>query len=833
MKIFNYRQILILIFALLCALSLEGQIPTAPRADWRLIPLQASATSHSTELAAAFSSGNSLQDIPLAFGESWTVTLQIPATPVGGMFTFALRLDGKIHTNNPYTVTAETSLNSSNGTDGDWENHLVSLYRPNQRSQRLQKVSFDHQARWLKITITNDGAPTNPSIPAGVNGKLIDLGLYQFSADGRNDYWLCVGASIQERGVHQGLFREQVNTNNGMDPVIFNVAIGGYRTNNWYDMAPLSYPNNLLKQVLDDHPHARYVAIHIGGNNVSAERPYVSKDSDSGDSQLAEQLEGIIQQIIAAGKYPIVSRISYRNYTSTPSVNNGANQENGSLPYNTNIVDPLITQYLPEQVNPSTGVSYVDAYGYFFEKPELISSDGVHMVGLANYEPSPEESVWSTAIWANMASPLVHRKPTFIKHPLDTQAQLGDSVELSVEVAESDVSYQWLKNGVVMPNETSASLRISNVQNSDLESYQVLVNRQDAPAYPSNVARIALPELRRDTNTLNLDFGGVVTANPSNNQHWNQVDSHTPGTSYAAGTLVNELGNLLPTIGLTLTHTDMGSDTGIHDEINTTPLMVPNGTPYPLNAAGDGFYVRGSGSNGPRTITLTVSGLNSSDLLSLHFFGTRNYSTSTRIATFTVVGAETTVGNLDTKQNSSTLLSFENIQPALDGTLSVTFSATAESNYAYWNTLQIVKRSIIGMSYTAWQTVHLPELSYDEVERSALGDPDSDDVANLIEFFTSSDPTDATTPSLESTVSNYQDGSGKYIAYEYNRSKNAAVSTIYQVSENLIDWYNTTLEEVVVDADVYSDGTVERIRVLLPMDEEHPKQFIRTKIILI
>lgn len=112
--------------------------------------------------------------------------------------------------------------------------------------------------------------------------------------------------------------------------------------------------------------------MHIGGNNVTDTRPYSA-------ATLAE-LQGIstgINQIIglieAAGHKLFMASISYRYYDD-----GSASEEDGSLPYNQNIIEPIIKNRLPDSWDFVKNKPRFDMYNWTKDNPDLMSADGVH-----------------------------------------------------------------------------------------------------------------------------------------------------------------------------------------------------------------------------------------------------------------------------------------------------------------------------------------------------------------------------------------------------------------------------------------------------------------------
>lgn len=268
----------------------------------------------------------------------------------------------------------ERSTNSSTGNDGDWKQEAVVLPKA-----KLDKFVFDSPAStWWRVR----WAFRRSVEPSAF--KVTDIGLYRLDIPGRKDYWLTIGASIQAQSIRNSVFKAMVRERYpGYDPVMFNLAVGGWRS------------DHLLKALpgfLKAHPYASYVCIHIGGNNVSQKRPY-----PGGAEELKADLVAILEMIKASGKIPILSRLSYRAYKGDKPV---PPEENGSGPYVTNIYDPLIKQYCQDFFDAESGKGIVDAYGWFKEHPEELSADGIHV------NPKGAES-WNR-LWAEKAGSVIY-----------------------------------------------------------------------------------------------------------------------------------------------------------------------------------------------------------------------------------------------------------------------------------------------------------------------------------------------------------------------------------------------------------------------------------------
>ena len=86
-----------------------------------------------------------------------------------------------------------------------------------------------------------------------------------------------------------------------------------------------------------------------------------------------------------------------------PAGNAGAvpPEENGSLPYNINVHDPMIAELCPLFYDAQAGRGRVDPYNWLKSHPEQLSPDGVHLTPVGRRE-------W-TRLWAEQAGSVVYR----------------------------------------------------------------------------------------------------------------------------------------------------------------------------------------------------------------------------------------------------------------------------------------------------------------------------------------------------------------------------------------------------------------------------------------
>ena len=336
-----------------------------PRKHWRLIPTTTRTAPGTGDLATALAAG---RDGTLhATGPALWFAIELPAIRMPVMLTFTWSPPRRPR--HPAVFAVEVSTRSGKGP---WRR----IGTGQTQGRRLEKVvvASHHNARWVRVRL--EGAAAR---------DLRDVGLYTLDSAGRNDYWLFVGASILSAAIDHRTFKDMVQRRHGHDPVVFNRAVGGWGVDDLVGALP---------GILADHPWARYVAIHIGGNDVSANRPY-----PGGAGPLARKLTAAIALVRSAGKIPVLSRLSYRAYRKRFPV---PPEINGSGPYVKHVYDPLIRQSCPEFYDTRRSRGIVDAYGWFRDHPDEIGRDGIH--------PNRAGRRSWNRLWAEQAGAVVYGK---------------------------------------------------------------------------------------------------------------------------------------------------------------------------------------------------------------------------------------------------------------------------------------------------------------------------------------------------------------------------------------------------------------------------------------
>lgn len=114
--------------------------------------------------------------------------------------------------------------------------------------------------------------------------------------------------------------------------------------------------------------------VHTGGNNVSANRPW-----PGGQAAFQNSYDTLMQQLAASADRVVPLPLTKRLYPSAPAVVHGdtASEENGSKPYNENIIYPAIQSRAPDWRN-APGAPYVNPYELAHRYPQLLNSDGIH-----------------------------------------------------------------------------------------------------------------------------------------------------------------------------------------------------------------------------------------------------------------------------------------------------------------------------------------------------------------------------------------------------------------------------------------------------------------------
>ncbi len=259
----------------------------------------------------------------------------------------------------PVGYTIETSADSTDGSDGEWE--MAVEVTDNPVRTRAHSFAFEGM-RWVRFTATEP--PPDRSV------RLLEILLHDISdstGERPQDSWVFFGDSISQAALTRNFgsvsFASVVaDAHPGFSPIALNASIGGEL---------LTDAIARLDQLLDLNPDIQHIAIAYGTN-------------DSWGNQNAEavgfrdKLVQVVETILDRGRTPIIARIPY------------ASEAHRTLPEFNDVIDEVQAEYgLP--CGP-------DLYSWFLEHPEQLGPDGVH--------PNSPGNVQLNALWAEAAGAL-------------------------------------------------------------------------------------------------------------------------------------------------------------------------------------------------------------------------------------------------------------------------------------------------------------------------------------------------------------------------------------------------------------------------------------------
>lgn len=376
--------------------------------DWRVNPTAVTDSGgEAAAILAAMEAGGDAPDIRVPPAATRTLTFDIPAMAQPGMVTFALDGDSDID----YTISYEESFD--NGANYSTPAGLTVIQPTTLSLFRRQKFEIGAGiARRVRLSFAHDRTASATDV-----GYRIIRGckFVEYDADDLHDYVVVVGASIVEENVRardwEGWFAEYFSR----DAVIFNEAVTGWNVGNFAAG---------IAAIVARHPRARAVLLHIGGNDVTDNRPFAEAAQADLDDFYNDMVAGL-NVIVNAGIQPVLSRLTYRNYTASPAVGGLSNEENGALPFNRAIHDRLIARYCPQASNGERGI--VDPYTYLSQNVFLIDlsidAAGVHPRGYGGFRLS---KYWALAF----GSALFHGRE---------YTQANESAVTGVDGAKEDV----------------------------------------------------------------------------------------------------------------------------------------------------------------------------------------------------------------------------------------------------------------------------------------------------------------------------------------------------------------------------------------------------------
>ena len=191
-----------------------------------------------------------------------------------------------------------------------------------------------------------------------VFSKIFLLFIFSTSLYGQYDKVVVIGASIMEFVYDRDINNPNVARTNQWNALGVNVDVYGY-----------GFAGDAIDDIIPEvatamstHPSNTLFMIHIGGNNVTATRPYGTA-TPAQLQQISDDYDALIASIPAARRGDvIIMPLTFRLY-DYPVEDLVTNQELGSLPYNEDILIPKIAANWPGQMNID-GNPIVDLYHF-------------------------------------------------------------------------------------------------------------------------------------------------------------------------------------------------------------------------------------------------------------------------------------------------------------------------------------------------------------------------------------------------------------------------------------------------------------------------------------
>jgi hypothetical protein len=81
--------------------------------------------------------------------------------------------------------------------------------------------------------------------------------------------------------------------------------------------------------------------------------------------------------------------------------------------------------------------------------------------------------------------------PSIIVQPVSRTVSEGTAVSFSVSASGADVTYQWYKNGAVIPSATSTTYSIASAASTNIGSYYAVATNVEGAA-ASNIANLSV-----------------------------------------------------------------------------------------------------------------------------------------------------------------------------------------------------------------------------------------------------------------------------------------------------------------------------------------------------
>ena len=303
----------------------EGITPVAN--NTRLVAINNSYVSNVTAATAAnlksAQNGISVQNVLVAASSTGLIGHEFASIPEGSAIY--------ISQGGNYVASLMFSTDSTDYVNGTWTtipvvmkypSRLSSATRNGDCSQLVDLPSYNVPVK-VKLSFTNQAG----------SSSYFSAVWYATTPDA----WIVLGPSLPNAACAPRSMRDlMAGAVAGSDPITLNYTVIGLSGAQVADTA---------NEFITAYPRVKNVFFDIGGNDVTANRPYAT---DPDPTLMKRSYDAIIAAYSAAGKRPFGGYITYRNYPTSPAVNGLLNRGNGSRDYNNLTLAPSVKIMVPE-----------------------------------------------------------------------------------------------------------------------------------------------------------------------------------------------------------------------------------------------------------------------------------------------------------------------------------------------------------------------------------------------------------------------------------------------------------------------------------------------------
>jgi hypothetical protein len=531
--------------------------------------------------------------------------------------------------------------------------------------------------QFMRMTVV-DGDLIRMTVVAGAADRTLWPLLHNIPASGAYDSHIVFGASREADGLMSKVIEDIVIAADATrDPLVFNYAKSGAS----FGSGGLDSIEALIETAAPIYsPVAHYCILgSIIGGNVSALRPYDSTDKTTLDPLLQGAIDDLSDFVIGW------ANTSYRAYLS-PDVT-PTNQADGSLPFNDNIIHPLIAANVPDCYDSALGRSRIDEYlTVLYNRASL--TDQVH-----GAYPSVRDlwaATWFVRVkngsWAGITSQAetrvaaaeaaattkatalsAYNEATYAMTALATSTAKTAFEARLAAIYPTVLFYEAVR--LIDAAESSATSEAKATAQTALDAAET-AGYVDA-ADPNNIAfqqaRIDAIVVASFDQIIKVGFGSTTAVTG-----WNRTNSLSTGTAIAD---MNDDGGSATGVGLDITNaaTNNSVNSGLVSEFDDIPDAILLST-----------WTDTSNSMG-----LTITGLDPLKLYDISVTASRSSGivSSTR---FSLNGVELTP-DISAGMNVSVIAAGTDVAPDGSGEITVLAARAPGSSYAYF-TAMVIKR---------------------------------------------------------------------------------------------------------------------------------------------